>query len=169
MCLALVLGKLSPARDKAATAVQSQLDTETAPDYGIVWQIAAPDVRVTQLVQELAEGPTPGWKPPPSILVLNKVPHRTFENSLKSSFQIETVARDHSCRKSAGPRAARSQLITRLAGAHTFHTLLVCTCSISSQAEDPTGLCTGGQVHGGGPHICLGHSTGGLTEDFVQL
>lgn len=42
-------------------------------DQMSAWQVMNEDVRVKQLVQELARGPLPNWSTPPSILVLNKV------------------------------------------------------------------------------------------------
>lgn len=36
-------------------------------------QIVKPDIRVYNMVEELASGPLPSWKPRPTILILNKV------------------------------------------------------------------------------------------------
>ena len=62
------------------------------PRVLMVRQVEDPDDRVTQLVSELAAGPIPGWDPPPSILVLNKVRRCDRENDISEL----TLRRRHS-------------------------------------------------------------------------
>lgn len=44
-------------------------------------QIVKPDIRVYNLVEELASGPLPSWNPVPTVLVLNKVSYTSGPES----------------------------------------------------------------------------------------